>query len=187
VDESATTRPPASSGFLNLLTLSSAPSLPALFHAGTTLGVVPFRALLLSRSSALSPAHPTLRPLVRPPLYPTRIPVRLNQPRIKRRTGLHAKWAELVTIPDYRVLLHARVHYEQRRFRPQHACSSPGLLPLQGVPSRSDDPAFTGIFPLTRLAAAAPKHHTHPTTGYSPNEIGLPLPRLPTLLGFPTS
>jgi len=32
-------RPPAPSGFLNLLTPSSAPSLPALFHAGSALGI----------------------------------------------------------------------------------------------------------------------------------------------------
>jgi hypothetical protein len=35
------TQPPASSGFLNLLTLCSAPSLPAVFHAGSALGVCP--------------------------------------------------------------------------------------------------------------------------------------------------
>jgi hypothetical protein len=34
-------RPPTSPGFLNLLTLSSAPSLPALFHAGCAHGVRP--------------------------------------------------------------------------------------------------------------------------------------------------
>jgi hypothetical protein len=50
-------RPLASSGFLNLSTPSSAASLPALFHAGSAHGVVPFRALLLpcSRSPSLAP------------------------------------------------------------------------------------------------------------------------------------
>jgi hypothetical protein len=42
-------------GFLNLLTLSSAPCLPALLHAGSTLGVSPSRALLLRCSRTLSP------------------------------------------------------------------------------------------------------------------------------------
>jgi hypothetical protein len=42
-------------GVLNLLTLSSAPCLPALLHAGSTLGVSPYRALLLRCSRTSSP------------------------------------------------------------------------------------------------------------------------------------
>jgi len=42
-------------GSLNLMTLSSAPCLPALFHAGSTLGVLPPKALLLSCSRSPSP------------------------------------------------------------------------------------------------------------------------------------
>jgi hypothetical protein len=49
-------RPPAPPGFLNLLALRSAPSLPALFHAGSAHGVAPFRALLLSCSRTPFPA-----------------------------------------------------------------------------------------------------------------------------------
>jgi hypothetical protein len=48
-------RPPAPTGFLNLLTPSSAPRLLALFHARSTLGVLPSRALLLPRSRTPSP------------------------------------------------------------------------------------------------------------------------------------
>jgi hypothetical protein len=50
------TRPPAPSGFHNLLALSSAPSLVALFHATSAHGVAPFRALLLPCSRTPSPA-----------------------------------------------------------------------------------------------------------------------------------
>jgi hypothetical protein len=163
---SATTQPPASSGFLNLLTLSSAPSLPALFHAGTTLGVVPYRALLLSRSGALSPAHLTLGPLVQSPILPTQNLIRRNQPRIKRRTSFHAKWKNEATIPDFRVLLHVRVRHEHRRFRPMHARGSPGLHSPPGCSLSFRRPGLHRGLPLTRLAVAVPKHHFHPTTGY---------------------
>jgi hypothetical protein len=49
-------RPLAPSGFLDLSAPSSAVSLPALFHAGSAHGVVPFRALLLPCSRTPSPA-----------------------------------------------------------------------------------------------------------------------------------
>jgi hypothetical protein len=49
-------RPPAPSGFLNLVAPRSAPCLPALFHAGSALGVAPFRAFLLPRGRTPSPA-----------------------------------------------------------------------------------------------------------------------------------
>jgi hypothetical protein len=48
--------PLAPSGFLDLSALSSASSLPALFHAGSAHGVVPFRAFLLPCSRTPSPA-----------------------------------------------------------------------------------------------------------------------------------
>jgi len=47
---------PTSSGFLDLLTSSSAPDLLALFHARSTPGVSPFRALFLPCSRTPSPA-----------------------------------------------------------------------------------------------------------------------------------
>jgi hypothetical protein len=47
-------RPPASSGFLNLLTPSSAPRLPALFHAGSAHGVRPTK--LSSSRAACAPS-----------------------------------------------------------------------------------------------------------------------------------
>jgi hypothetical protein len=50
------TRPPAPSGFLNLVAPWSAPCLPALFHAGSAPGVAPFRAFLLPRGRTPSPA-----------------------------------------------------------------------------------------------------------------------------------
>jgi len=41
IDRACISQSPAPPGFLNLMTLSSAPSLPALFHAGSALGVHP--------------------------------------------------------------------------------------------------------------------------------------------------
>jgi hypothetical protein len=58
-DRPCLSRSPAPSGFLNLLTLSSAPSLPALFHAGPAHGVHPTehfppkQAVLVSETVAL--------------------------------------------------------------------------------------------------------------------------------------
>jgi len=100
---------------------------------------------------------------------------------------LLAKWREQATFPDFRVLLHARVRYGQRRFRPRHARSSLGLLPLQGVLSRRDDTTSAGYSPhvVSRSGAEAP--HTTPPQGINLNEQGWSLSRLPTLLGFPTS
>jgi hypothetical protein len=56
VDRVCLARSPAPSGFRNLVAPSSAPRLPALFHAGSAHGVVPSRALLHSCSRAPSPA-----------------------------------------------------------------------------------------------------------------------------------
>jgi hypothetical protein len=54
--EAAIPRPRAPSGFLDLPARSSAACLPALFHAGSAHGVLPFRAFLLSRGRTPSPA-----------------------------------------------------------------------------------------------------------------------------------
>jgi len=63
IDRACMSRSPAPSGFLNLMTLSSAPSLPALFHAGSALGVSPSKAFFLVRSRALFPTpFPSWRP-----------------------------------------------------------------------------------------------------------------------------
>jgi hypothetical protein len=60
------TGPPAPPGFLNLLALSSAPCLVALFHATSAHGVAPFRALLLPCSRTPSPTPSALLSLLHP-------------------------------------------------------------------------------------------------------------------------
>jgi hypothetical protein len=94
------TRPLAPSGFLNLSTLSSTASLPALFHAGSALGVLPFRALLLPCSRSPSPASfPSCRCANRPtePSTRPRAPKRL----LPRRTG-HPKRYRATEVPLHR-------------------------------------------------------------------------------------
>jgi hypothetical protein len=54
------TQPPAPSGFLNLLAPSSAPSLPALFHAGSALGVTLQSFVPLAQPYVVSNAVPLL-------------------------------------------------------------------------------------------------------------------------------
>jgi len=57
----------SSSGFHNLMTLSSTSYLPALFHAGSTLGIFPSRAFSLWCSSTSSPTPlPSCRWDIRP-------------------------------------------------------------------------------------------------------------------------
>jgi hypothetical protein len=51
---------PAPSGFPNLLALSSAPSLPAIFQAGPAHGVSALQSIFLPRSRTPSPAPPAL-------------------------------------------------------------------------------------------------------------------------------
>jgi hypothetical protein len=88
--------------------------------------------------------------------------------------------------PASRVLLHARSRHRHRRVRPAAARSSRGFPPLQGVPPRWTDAAFTAS-PLMRLSEpvqAPTRTHSRVLT---PDEIGWSPKRLPTLLGFVTS
>jgi len=181
------TRPPAPSGFLNLLTLSSAPSLPALFHADPLLGLNPpelyssraaVRRLRRRYPHAVGPA--TARSNSKNAL--SAINLGSNE-EIESRAKRSAK----ATFPDFRVLLRTRVRHGQRRFRPKHVRSSPGLSPLQGVRPRCDGPAFTGASPhaVDRSGPEGPLRS--PPQGVTHTKIGWSLTRLPTLLGFPTS
>lgn len=56
--------PPAPSGFRNLLTLSSARNLPALFHAGSAPGIRPFRAFAFRHPPAQPYCVSTAVPLM---------------------------------------------------------------------------------------------------------------------------
>jgi hypothetical protein len=88
--------------------------------------------------------------------------------------------------PAFRVLLRARSRHRHRRVRPAAARSSRGFPPLQGVPPRWTDTAFTAS-PLMRLpeTVQAPKQTLYRVS--NPYEIGWSPKRLPTLLGFVTS
>jgi hypothetical protein len=89
-------------GFLDLLALSSAPCLPALSHAGSTLGVLPSRAFLLRCSRTLSPAPlPSCR---RDALLPHRLP-----PTFRFLGVLRARFATVRTPLAFRALLHIGV------------------------------------------------------------------------------
>ena len=132
------TRSPASSGFLDLLTLSSAPSLVALFRATSAHGVVPSRALLLSRSRTPSPAP---LPSCRLDGPADRATAQRLWPKPAAPLGIrHGPGSALA----FRVLLHARV-----RHRPAAFYTAPRRVALLGfLPSR--------VLPLTGMARPSP-------------------------------
>jgi hypothetical protein len=141
--------------------------LPALFRAGSAHGVLPFRALLLSRSRTPSPA-PTSLLALRDPQRPSRSDggTRKNlrrrtrsvqpeppEPRLEPPAPHHrssatpynsTKWPKGSTLV-YRALLHARIRHSRASGLGRHgARGSLGLLTLQGIPPRRGAPAFTG-------------------------------------------
>jgi hypothetical protein len=88
--------------------------------------------------------------------------------------------------PAFRVLLHARSRHRHRRVRPAAARSSRGFPPLQGVPPRWTDAAFTTP-PLMGLSEPVQAPTQTPYRVSTPDEIGWSPKRLRTLLGFVTS
>jgi hypothetical protein len=88
--------------------------------------------------------------------------------------------------PDFRALFHSRVRAPTPWFRRRVGRCSPGLPPLQGVPSPSLEGAFTSSS-LTSLAAApARRSWLWLLLRAFDCGIGLSLSRLPPLLRFPT-
>jgi hypothetical protein len=133
------TRSPAPSGFLDLLTLSSAPSLVALFRATSAHGVVPSRALLLSRSRSPSPAP---LPSCRFDEPADRATARRLWPKPAAPLGIrHGPGSALA----FRALLHARV-----RHRPAAFYTAARRVALLGfAPSR--------VLPLAGSARPSPR------------------------------
>jgi hypothetical protein len=177
VDRVCLARSRAPSGFLDPLTPSSAPSLLALFHARSALGVSPFRAFLLPCSRSPSPAPlPSCRwkrPSCRPAL-PTSARKRAFARHVFDRPGAPR--------------LQGFAPHESPPLR-SGCLGRPGRVALLGlVPSRvfslsSLDRTFTRS-PLTSLRAR-PQATSHRLPRVSlAGEIGLSLSRLPTLLGF---
>jgi hypothetical protein len=171
-------RPPAPPGFRNLLALSSAPSLPALFRAGSAHGVPPSRAFLLSCSRTPSPAPlPSWR--WSKVIEESRPPNRANPKKHSRSTS--GKPCP-TTSPSGFCSTRESATYP-RLFRPSAARSSPGLSPSR-------------VFTLTGMARLSPRlpswawlNRSHATgraalQGLASSEIGSSLSRPPTLLGF---
>jgi hypothetical protein len=175
------TRSPAPSGFLDLLTLSSAPSLVALFHATSAHGVVPFRALLLSCSRTPSPAPlPSCRS-DEPASRPTRVQPRPPK-RPRKETG---KRNGPGSAPAFRGLLHTRV----RHIRAGCYTGTERVALLGFVPSRVFLPHWSGpAFTAPPLTGFEPARRERPTgsapQGLGSSGIGSSLSRPPTLLGF---
>ena len=174
-------RPPAPTGFLNLLALSSAPSLPALFHAGSAHGVPPSRAFLLSCSRTPSPA-----PLPSWRLEEGHVDAPFTgEPNPKRRLKPASRAPCPTSSPSGSCSTRESATYP-RLFRPRAARSSPGLSPSR-------------VFSLTGMARLSPRlpswawpyrsHATDKATlqGLASSEIGSSLSRPPTLLGFVAS
>jgi hypothetical protein len=172
------TRSPAPSGFLDLLTLSSAPSLVALFRATSAHGVVPSRALLLSRSRSPSPAP---LPSCRFDEPADRATARRLWPKPAAPLGIrHGPGSALA----FRALLHARV-----RHRPAAFYTAARRVALLGF----HPPGFSPSLARRDLHRTSP-HGLHSSRrerpdgrtpqGLTSSEIGWSLSRLPTLLGF---
>jgi hypothetical protein len=179
-------RPPAPSGFLNLLTLQSAPSLPALFHAGSAPGVRP------SEPCSSRAAVRRLRrrcPLdVATPFRPTRVP---TVRRERRNTAPRPSFPMWIVLPDAPHLQGFAPHESP----PHHAGglgrtrarSSPGIHPLQGILPRRTGDGLHRASPH-EVARLGDKSSARALCRVLlPDEIGWSLSRLPTLLGFATS
>jgi hypothetical protein len=107
-DRVCLTRPPAPPGFLNLLTPSSAPRLPALFHAGSAHGVRPSKP---SSSCAAWAPSPVLVPSCRSNTPPN---LSESQPRRERRNAAPQPpliWKGPGAPLDFKALLHTRVRH----------------------------------------------------------------------------
>jgi hypothetical protein len=226
------TGPPAPPGFLNLLTLSSAPCLVALFHATSAHGVAPFRALLLPRSRTPSPTplpscrccvplpdstralggrnRPTTgqRPIShRPKPVTARSTSRPLRPKPSgaccpassgrsRRTPKQPAAANQSHLHSRGFRSPARARPRLQGFAPRESplpntggLDRPGHVALLGLcPSRAL--SLTGMprpspqLPSWAFAARSQAIDQLALQGLTSREIGLPLSRLPALLGF---
>jgi hypothetical protein len=156
-------RSPAPSGFLNLLTLSSAPNLLALFHARSALGVFP---------SELSSSRTAVHRLRRrcPPA------VRIPSSRSESRRALHKRRGategheapqldQVPGNPSSSGLSSMRESATSgKRFRPAWARSSLGLLPFRVLSLAERVAAFTAL-PLMRLPVRETNRPNEPSSG----------------------
>jgi hypothetical protein len=184
-DQVCLTWPPAPTGFLNLMALSSAPSLLALFHARSAHGVRPtelFSSRAAVRCSQRLCPHDVQVPqhAFQKTSFSSRMP--------KRRAGAtDLRIGKPAGMPSPSRLYSTRESAtSSRRFRPDQARSSLGFPPLQGALPRWNDNGLHRVSPheVTRTADKSTDWTLYRVS--LPDEIGWSLARLPTLLGFVT-
>jgi hypothetical protein len=177
-------RLPTSTGFRNLVTSSSAPCLPALFHAGSAHGV---------RPSELSSSHAAVhrfRCLGPPAVRSTPLAQQEWSLSCRKRLGYRASQE-----PDQatsRQSITRLQGFSPRESPPPEisvldrkpARGSPGHSPLQGALPRRDSQKRPPLMRFTRWTRTT---SSAPLQGLTPDGIGFPLSRSPTLLGFATS
>jgi hypothetical protein len=174
---------PAPSGFLNLLTPSSARSRLALLHARSAHGVLPLQSCF---PSAQVPTVSSPQPLL--PLEEPQRPVQ-HRPKC-RGASAKAEDSTLVDKPSGAPSTSGscstrRSDTLNRRFRPAESRCSPEAFAPPGCSPSSAAPRPSPGAPLLRLPQPGAKAAGHsPLQGMTAEEIGLPLARLPTLLGF---
>jgi hypothetical protein len=179
-----TAQSPAPPGSLNLLALWSAPSLLALFHARSAPGVRPSESC--SSRAAVRRLRRLCPPVVGPPFHSLRGHPDRRRCRSTAPNPNTPMRRELRDDPRLQGLApHENPPPEAGGLGRRQARNSLGLTPLQGVPPHRNAATFTAA-PLMRLLQPGDES----TFGalyrvLLPGEVGLPLSRPPTLLGFP--
>lgn len=160
----------------------TAPSLLALFHARSALGVPPSGRC--SSRAAVRRLRRRCPPVVGPA---TRSPGDRTGHDVAPKHGVKTGTDRIETCeatPAFRALLHARVRHEDgdgldRRRR----VALLGFLPSRVLSLVRMSAASTAP-PLMWFPGRAQATDTTPLQGIVPDEVGWPLSRLPTLLGF---
>jgi hypothetical protein len=180
------TRTPAPPGSLNLLALRSAASLLALFHARSAHGVRPSE--LCSSRAAVRRLRRLCPPVVETLLGPSRGPPSSSQaPKRRAKPDDPHDGLAIEAPPAFRALLHTRVRHSRPAFYTgPRAWLSWALSP----PGCSPSPEWRR--PSPRLPSwgwperTTSRPNERPCRVLLTGEVGLPLLRLPTLLGFAT-
>ena len=182
----------ASSAFLTLSRPYSARHLPALFHAGAVLGVVPFRVDPTRRAGCpLGPPFPLVVEPERRALRASRCEPTAWERSVPVRGGVDRKTPSRPAL-HFRALIPASVRTRRWRFRPADGPRpSWGSSSLGGSPSPPE--ANPEAYPLSSFttaaharAAAAPQSLAGEEIGWTPSSLP-PLPRFLHLVDEPSS